>query len=485
MELWLMKEEHMKILFCSSEAFPFSKTGGLADMALFLPKSLIQIGHDVRIITPYYASIAKHHKDMRFLGSTTIRMGGLDTIVNYFELIHQGIPYIFVQNMHYFERDQLYGYNDDAERFTLFSYAILEGLKLFDFYPHILHLNDWQTGMVPYLLDEHYRHRNDSYFSIHTLLTIHNLEYQGTFDSYVSRFFNTGFNYTYIHFDRVNFLKAGIERATKINTVSPTYRNEVLTNEFGFTLDGALMRRQDDFVGILNGIDSDVFNPKTDHFIAQPFDQTDATKGKLKNKEAILHHFDLDVDLKAPLVVYIGRLATQKGINLMTRSLEEVIEYSDARFILMGSGNDSYQDFFRYLSYKYPRKVGNYIGFNEEIAHKLYASSDLFLMPSRFEPCGLGQMIAMRYGSLPVVRETGGLKDTVLPYNQYTGEGTGFSFANYDAYEFKEKLFEGIKVYREHPKAWNKLVKSAMKQDFSLEKMALAYEKLYQIILGV
>lgn len=475
----------MKVLFCSSEAFPFSKTGGLADMALFLPKSLKALGHDVRIITPYYKQISKHHHEMTFLGSKTIGMGGIETIVHYYELIYQDIPFIFVQNMHYFERDQLYGYQDDAERFTCFSYAILEGLKVFGFYPNILHLNDWQTGMIPYLLDEHYRHRNDDYFSIHTLLSIHNLEYQGSFDPYVSRFFNTAFNYTYMHFERVNFLKAGIERATRINTVSPTYRDEVLTSDYGFSLDGSLYKRKDDFVGILNGIDDAVFNPSNDHLLEAHFDEKKTKEGKQKNKEFILHHFDLDVKLDRPLVVYIGRLATQKGINLMTRVLEEVIDNSDATFILMGSGNDSYQDYFKYLSFKYPKKVGNYIGFNEAIAHKLYAASDLFMMPSRFEPCGLGQMIAMRYGSLPIVRETGGLKDTVIPYNQFTGEGTGFSFSNYDAYEFKEKLFEAIHLYHYNKKHFNKLVKQAMKQDFGLMKMALAYESLYQNILGV
>lgn len=475
----------MKILFCSSEAFPFSKTGGLADMAYFLPKSLKTIGHDVRIITPYYKNIQRYHQQMKFLGSATIGMGGIETIVHYYELIHENISYIFVQNMHYFERDQLYGYSDDAERFSCFSYAILEGLRTFDFYPNILHLNDWQTGMVPYLLDEHYRHINDAYYSIHTLLTIHNLEYQGSFDTYVARFFNTAFNYTYIHFDRVNFLKAGIERATKINTVSPTYRNEVLTQEYGFSLDGALAKRHFDFVGILNGIDDSVFDPATDHLIDYHFDAIKTKDGKQKNKESILHHFDLDVDLKVPLIAYVGRLATQKGINLMTKSLEEVIEYGNARFVLMGSGNDSYQDFFRYLSQKYPHKVANYIGFNEGIAHKIYAASDIFLMPSRFEPCGLGQMIAMRYGSLPIVRETGGLKDTVIPYNKYTKDGTGFSFSNYDAYEFKEKIFEAIALYHDEPRQWNMLVKRAMKQDFGLQHMALSYEQIYQIILGV
>jgi starch synthase len=236
---------------------------------------------------------------------------------------------------------------------------------------------------------------------------------------------------------------------------------------------------------VLNGIDDTVYDPLTDHYLAFPFDRKNAKEGKLKNKENILHHFDLDVNLNVPLVVYVGRLATQKGINLMTKNLEEVIEFSDARFILMGSGNDSYQDFFRYLSYKFPKRVANYIGFNEEIAHKLYAASDIFMMPSRFEPCGLGQMIAMRYGSLPLVRETGGLKDTVIPYNRFTGIGTGFSFTNYDPFEFKEKMFEAIHLYNEDQKTWLKLVKQAMSQDFSLERMALEYEKIYHIILGV
>jgi starch synthase len=475
----------VKILFCSSEAFPFSKTGGLADMALFLPKSLRTLGHDVRIITPYYKHISKHHEEMKFKGSSTIQMGGISTIVNYFELIYQDIPYLFVQNMHYFEREMLYGYNDDAERFSCFSYAILESLRVLDFYPNILHLNDWQTGMIPYLLDEHYRHRNDAYYSIHTLLTIHNLEYQGSFDPYVSRFFNTDFNYAYIHFDRVNLLKAGIERATKINTVSPTYRNETMTQDYGFSLDGALSKRKDDYYGILNGIDDDVFDPETDYLIHANYNAVKTKDGKLKNKEFLFNHFNLDVDLKVPLVAYVGRLATQKGINLMTPILEEVIIYSDSRFVLMGSGNDSYQDYFKYLSDKYPNKVASFIGFNEKLAHQIYAASDIFMMPSRFEPCGLGQLIAMRYGSLPIVRETGGLKDTVIPYNSYTQTGTGFSFPNYDSYEFKEKLFESIKLYQNEPRVWNKLVKQAMKQDFSLHKMALEYENLYQIILGV
>jgi len=475
----------MKILFCSSEAFPFSKTGGLADMALFLPKSLQLLGHEVKIITPYYPSVAHYQDQMHFIGYKTIRFGGIETIANYYELKYQDLTYIFVQNMHYFERDQLYGYSDDAERFSCFSYAILEVLPLLDHYPHILHLNDWQTGMVPYLLDEHYRHRNSDYYSIHTLLTIHNLEYQGSFDSYVSRFFNTAFNHTYIHFDRVNFLKSGIQRATLINTVSPSYRDEILTMDFGFSLDGALYQRKDDLVGILNGIDDEVFNPKNNPHITKNFDLRNVNTAKKVNKKYVLDKFGLPSSKDCPLVVYIGRLASQKGINLMTRVLEEVIEFSDAQFILMGSGDPTYQDYFRQLSEKYPDRVANYIGFSETVAHQLYAASDIFMMPSRFEPCGLGQLIAMTYGSLPVVHETGGLKDTVIPYNQFTKTGTGFSFSRFDAFDFKEKLFEAIYLYQNNPEDFNLLKKQAMKQDFSLKQMALSYEKIYQRMLGV
>lgn len=474
----------MKILFASAEAYPFSKTGGLADMAYFLPKAIKNRGHEIKVITPYYRGLAKHHDKMTEVARFSVKLGGIETIVILFQLNYEGIDYIFVQNMHYFERDLLYGYSDDAERFACFSYAILEAMRKIDFYPDILHVNDWQTGMVPYLLDTHYRHQNENYFKIHTLYSVHNLEYQGVFDPFVSRFFNAEFDYTYIHFDRVNFMKSAIERATMINTVSPQYRNEVMTSEFGFTLDGALRNREKDFVGILNGIDNDLYDPRTDKLIYQTFDGVTFRKGKEENKKQLLKHFNLLYEENVPLVSYIGRLATQKGINIMQKILEEVIEYSNAKFIFLGSGNDSYEQYFRYLENKYPNKVAAHIGFSEELAHKLYASTDIFLMPSRFEPCGLGQMIAMRYGALPLVRETGGLKDTVEPYNKYTNEGTGFTFTNYDSYELKEKLFEAIQLYEQNPQAWRTLTRQAMKKDYSLKRMALQYEEVYKKILG-
>ena len=427
----------------------------------------------------------KYHDDMTFLGSKVIYMDHGETTVNYYELIYDNITYVFVQHMHYFERDTLYGYHDDAERFTCFSYAILESLSVLNFYPDILHINDWQTGMVPFLLDKHYRHQSFEYFKIHTLLTIHNLQYQGSFGKEVSKYFNTDFDYTYIHFDNVNFLKAGIERATRINTVSPTYSKEVMTRAYGFSLDGSLENRKSDFSGILNGIDDETtFNPSKDTSLIKQYGKRDYISGKRVNKAYLLEHFGMDTDTNTPLIAYVGRLADQKGIGLMEQSLEEVIQYSNAKFILMGSGDPDYENFFRYLTTKYPNKVGNYIGFNEKMAHIIYAASDLFMMPSQFEPCGLGQMIAMKYGSLPVVRETGGLKDSVTPYNKYTKEGTGFSFSKYDAHDLKESLFEAITLYNHDNKTWQSLVKQAMDRDFGLNKMALSYELLYKNILG-
>ncbi|MFP4187191.1 MAG: glycogen synthase, partial [Acholeplasmataceae bacterium] len=370
----------MKILFASSEVFPFSKTGGLADMAAFLPKTLSSLGHDVRVITPYYQTIAEK---LERIGTRPIRFGGIETIVHFYRLVENDVTHIFVQNMHYFERDMLYGYHDDAERFSCFAFAVLEYLDVADFAADILHLNDWQTGMIPYLLDVHYRHKGDPYRFLPTVLTIHNLEYQGSFEPYVSRFFNTDFDYTYVHFGRVNFLKAGIERATRINTVSPTYRSEALSHEYGFSLNGALKKRESDFYGILNGIDYDVFDPRTDRLLMRNYGIKDVRSGKRTNREGLLQELRLKVDPDVPLIAYIGRLAAQKGVNLMTQVLEDIVYHSKAGFVLMGSGNDSYQEFFRYLSRKYPDRVASYIGFNERMAHRIYAAADLFLMPSR------------------------------------------------------------------------------------------------------
>lgn len=472
----------MRIAFVSSEVFPYSKTGGLADIAYFLPLGLAESGHEITIFTPYYQSISKYHHLMKPLGRKNIVMGGIETSVNYFTLKDNGVTIIFVQNMHYFERDKFYGYNDDAERFTCFSYAVLECIDLMEYLPEILHLNDWQTGMIPYLLDNHYRSK-DKYRHLHTLLTIHNLEYQGNFDTYVARFFNKDLEYTYIHFERVNFLKAGIETASMINTVSPSYRDEILTRAYGFGLDGALQKRSHHLVGILNGINDQTFNPKTDRYIKNyTFDTY--LHGKIANKKALYEAFNLGSDYHLPLIVYVGRYAGQKGLWMIKEAIEEVINQSNAKFFFLGSGDLEYTNYFKFLADKYPKIVGSFDGYNEQLAHKLYAAADIFLMPSEFEPCGLGQMISMKYGTLPIVRETGGLKDTVIPFNKYTSEGTGFSFPNLSSTEFKEKIYEAISLYHLQPKVWQKLVGQAMENDFSNSKMAQEYIKLYEKIVG-
>ena len=471
----------MHVLFCSSEVFPFSKTGGLADMAAFLPKAVKSKGFTSDVVSPYYQNLTSKHHEMDYLGTKTILMTGQEKIVHYFTLIQDGQRYIFVQNQEYFERYHFYGYVDDAARFTLFSYAILELISLLEVKPTIIHVNDWQTALVPYFLDEHYRHISPYYQKLHTLLTIHNLEFQGNFDQSESRLFNHAFDETYMHFGRVNFLKTGIARATKINTVSPSFRNEVLQQDKGFTLDGMLRYRESDFSGILNGIDEAIFNPEIDPYLEKNYDVKTHISGKKANKKALFKHFDFGEDKQ--LFTYIGRLSSQKGIHLFQQALDDFLTHADIKLFLMGSGNTYYEDYFHYLLNKYPDKVRIYVGFNEHIAHLAYAASDFFMMPSEYEPCGLGQMIAMRYGTLPIVHETGGLKDTVTPYNQYTLEGTGFSFQHYNAQVFKDLLFDASNLYITDQAIINNLKKQAMKKSYDLDTMANHYIALYKKML--
>ncbi|MDY0277729.1 MAG: glycogen/starch synthase, partial [Acholeplasma sp.] len=324
----------MRVLFAASEVFPFSKTGGLADMGNFLPLSLNKIGHNVTVITPYYLGISKYHQSMQFLGEKTVFYGDQKTTVNFFRLEHKGVEVVFVQNQHFFERDRLYGYDDDDQRFIVFSYAVLEYVDMMNEVPQIIHVNDWQTATIPFLLDEHYRYRS-KYQYIHTLLTIHNLEYQGSFSLDTAKYFNVDFNYTYIHFDAVNYLKTGIERATKINTVSPNYRNEIVTSKYGFSLDGSLVKRTADLLGILNGIDYDIFNPETDELIAKNYSTRNLKLGKKTNKKAVLEYFGMKNDLDRPLLVYIGRLAKQKGINFFEESLETLINTKNFSLVIL------------------------------------------------------------------------------------------------------------------------------------------------------
>jgi len=473
----------MNILFSSGEVYPFSKTGGLADVAASLPKALKSLGHDVKVITPLYQQIKIHESEMKLIGKSTIKLGEVVKPVSFYEMNYDNVLYIFVENDEFFDRRKLYGYEDDAIRFTFFNFSVFEYIKLSNAYPDIIHVNDWQTGMIPFFLDTRYRSQNAGFQKIKTLLSIHNLEKQGSYPIETEKLFGNK-NFTYIHMDRVNFLKCGIMRANAINTVSESYRNEILTRFYGFTLDGPLKSRQYDLYGILNGLDQDLYNPSLSKYIVQNYDENTFIEGKNTNKESLLRTLSLDSMHDIPLVSFITRFARQKGIDIMMTSLEEYLKDGKINFIALGSGDSLYESFFIEMQNKYPTHVFYQSGFDIELSQKVYAASDLFMLPSLFEPCGLNHMIAMKYGALPIVRETGGLKDTVTPYNKFTGVGVGFAFKNYDAAEFKEAIDQALDIYHHDKEAWNNLIHQAMHVNHSLSKMAKQYEELYQRILN-
>ena len=473
----------MNILFCSGEAYPFSKSGGLADVAASLPKALKKLGHDVKIITPLYREIKDQKLQLQKLGEVMIKFGDYEKVASFYTYSYQDVVYIFIENDEFFNRKRYYGYEDDAIRFTFFNFSILEYIKLSKEYPDIIHVNDWQTGIIPFLLDVKYRMQNSDFQKVKTLLSIHNLEKQGSYPIETEKLFGNK-NFTYIHMDRVNFLKCGIMRANAINTVSESYRNEILTRFYGFTLDGPLKSRQYDLYGILNGLDQDLYNPMESKYLDKNFDENSFMDGKRQNKKALLKSLNLDQSNDIPLVSFITRFARQKGIDIMMTTLEEYLKDGKFNFISLGSGDSLYEAFFSEMQQKYPTHVYYESGFDTELSQKVYASSDLFMLPSLFEPCGLNHMIAMKYGALPVVRETGGLKDTVTPYNKFTGIGVGFAFKNYDQTEFKEAIDQAIDIYYNDKEAWNNLIHQAMHVNHSLSKMAKQYEDLYKKILN-
>lgn len=470
----------MNILFCSGEAYPFSKTGGLADVSAALPKALNKLGHHVKIITPLYQDVEKLNPTLEKMGEVSIQMGSNDLIATYYKTTYQGTTYIFVKNDNLYQRPKLYGYEDDAIRFTFFNFAILEYIKFTLDFPDILHINDWQTGMVPFLLDARYRQQHRSFGQIKTLLSIHNLEKQGSYPIETEKLFGSK-NFTYLHMDRVNFLKSGIMRAHAINTVSENYKNEILTRFYGFSLDYALRSRATDLYGILNGLDQELYNPKTSPYLFKNYDEHDFLLGKQNNKKDVINMLGFD-ELDIPLVVFNNRFARQKGIDLLMNVIEDYIKDKKFYFIAIGSGDMLYESFFRELQFLYPSRVYYHQGFDHEFSQKVYAASDLFMLPSLFEPCGLNHMIAMRYGTLPIVRETGGLKDTVTPYNKFTNMGNGFTFKNYDQLEFEESINLALSIYHDEPEAFQTLIKQAMLVNYSLDKMAKQYEILYETI---
>lgn len=474
----------MKVLFASSEAAPFFKSGGLGDVAGALPKELKKKGVDVRVVLPLHALMkAEDKKELQLLTKFTVKVGWRVEYTGIKTLKRHGITYYFIDNERYFMRDALYGYEDDGLRFSYFSIAVLEMLEKIGFIPDVIHANDWHTALIPVLLKEKYQWI-DVFADIRTVLTIHNLQFQGVYDQRIladwlgigmDAFQEEGLKY----YDKVNFLKGGIQFADAVNTVSPTYAEEIQTPHFGENLDAVLRANNHKLQGILNGIDYETNNPKTDPVIYENFN-VNKLAGKKKNKTG------LQKDLQLPesddmLIGVVSRLTTQKGFNLVEHILDE-IRQRPVQVVILGTGEAQFENTFRYFDDLYPDKVRAVIDFDIELAQKIYAGSDLFLMPSAFEPCGLSQMLSMRYGTLPLVHEVGGLKDTVAPYNKYTGEGTGFSFYDFSPHVLLQIIDEALDVYQHNPKAWTQLIKQAMNKDFSWDQSAQKYISFYQSI---
>ncbi len=471
----------MKVLFIVSECVPFSKTGGLADVAGSLPSELKRLGTDIRIILPKYQAIPDHFKkQMSKICEFTVSVGWRQQYCGIEQLDHEGITYYFVDNEYYFNREGYYGYFDDGERFSFFTKAVLESMNHISFYPNVLHCHDWHTAMVPFLLRTEYQKRPGYHF-IRTVFTIHNLKFQGIFPkSVMTELLEIPEHYftpeRLEFYGNINFMKAGLISADSLTTVSPTYRNEILTPYYGEQMDGILKSRENELVGILNGIDEDQYNAARDsnhHSFS-----ANNLSGKAMIKKELQRRLGLVEDEKKPIISLISRLTKQKGLDLVTRVFHEMLQ-EDVQFILLGTGDWEFEQFFRHEGGKYPDKVRAIIGFDEALAKEIYAGSDLFIMPSQFEPCGLGQMIAMRYGTLPIVRETGGLNDTVHSYNEMTGTGNGFSFHNFNAHDMLYTIRRAIHLYHSEQNTWNQIVKQAMEMDFSWAQSAFQYNQLY------
>ena len=469
------------VLLVSAECAPISKTGGLADVVGTLPKALAVLGIDARVITPYHRIVKDvYGEQVEHMFSFSVDLGWRSQYVGIEKLVLDGITIYLVDNEYYFG-DRIYrGGVAEGEQYAFFTRAVLDAIPNLGFFPDILHCNDWHTAMIPMLLRTQYG--NYVHGRMKTLLTIHNIAYQGKFGfEFFRDLLRVEDRYYTPEFMELNgcgaFLKGGCVFADRLSTVSPSYADEICTPYYGEGLDGILSARRHELSGIINGIDTKVFNPFSDKLIARKYDKGHL-KGKQACKDALMFDMGLHAEPRTPLVAMVTRMTSQKGFDLVERVLDEMMGF-DICFMLLGSGSGEYENFMREAEARHRGRLCAYIGYNEELSHRVYAGADMLLMPSRFEPCGLSQMIAMRYGTLPIVRETGGLKDTVRPYNQYTGEGNGFSFANYNAHEMKDTVEMACDVYRSQPEAWTALQRSAMSEDFSFSRSAEDYARLY------
>ncbi len=469
----------MNILYVASEAVPFVASGGLADVAGSLPAAINKLGHDCRVVIPMYGAISEDlKKDMTFLTNFTVDVAWRKQYCGVFEAHANGVTYYLLDNEYYFSRQGLYGFYDDAERFVFFSRAILEMLSYIDFKPQVINANDWQTALVPVYYDIFYRYRN-GYEDIKTVLTIHNIQYQG---KYGLELINEILGIPMYHTDMleydgcVNFMKAGIEAADKITTVSPSYAWEILDPWYSHGLDRILVNKQYKLCGFLNGIDLDIYNPETDKALFNNY-SVDDKAGKAICKAKLLENLGLAPG-KEPVIGIVTRFVSHKGIDLIKYVFEDIIELG-YKFAILGSGEKIYEDFFSEMQARYPDKVSVTIGFNTDLARKIYSGADMFLMPSQSEPCGLAQMVALRYGTIPIVRETGGLRDSIVDCGGKGGNG--FTFKTYNAHDMLDSVKRAKNLYEKRMQ-WGKLVSRAMREDFSWNRSAELYLGLYKDI---
>lgn len=474
----------MNILYCASECYPFFKSGGLGDVAYSLPKALKQEGVDARVITPKYFDIPEHFKaQMETIAEFTVPVSWRSQYVGLQHLEYDGVDFYFIDNEYYFKRPGAYGYYDDGERFAYFSRAVLEAVRhLPDFVPDVLHTNDWQTAIIPVLLKQFYGD-DERLRGVKTVFTIHNLKYQGVFPkttlnellSLDDRYYTED---TMKFYDAISFMKAGINFSDAITTVSKTYAQEIQYEFYGEGLHGLLAQKKDRLTGILNGIDYSVYSPGVDPDIYCKYSVRTMDKKKI-NKQRLQEELGLEQHADLPLLSMITRLEKQKGLDLVANIFEEMLNTTDIQFAVLGTGNPGYEDMFRYFSNKYPGRVSASITFSNVLAKKIYAGSDMFLMPSLFEPCGLSQLIALKYGCIPIVRETGGLADTVTAFDEFRLTGNGFSFKNYNAGEMLNIIRYAVNIYQQ-PGVWMRIMMNAMKSNFSFQNSVSEYIELYQ-----
>jgi len=471
----------LNILFAASEAVPFAASGGLADVIGSLPAAIRNKGHECRVVIPLYKSIRPELRaQMTFLTNITVDVSWRKQYCGIFTALWNGVTYYFIDNEYYFGRDGLYGFYDDCERYVFFSRAVLEMLRCIDFAPDIIHANDWQTALISVFYQVFYKYQQ-GYQNIKNIFTIHNIQYQG---SYGREVLNEVMGIPLYHIGileydgAINMMKGAIEAADKITTVSPSYAWEILDPYYAHGLDRILVNKQYKLCGILNGIDTELYNPEQDNLIAQKFSISDPS-GKKACKEALLSELALQ-EGDEPVIGIVTRFVSHKGIDLIRYVFEDILNLG-YKFAILGSGEKIYEDFFSEMRFRYPDRVSVTLGFQPDLAKKIYAGSDMFLMPSQSEPCGLAQMISMRYGTAPIVRETGGLRDSVK--DNGNGDGNGFTFRTYNAHDMLNAC-QRAKACYDDSEAWNALVRRAMSSNFSWNTSADAYIQLYRELCG-